>query len=239
MYVTARQLEELHKANGHVTLPRAARLTPLAVDWLKAKRVVIQFELEAAPAASAAVSAQPQSVACPCGSPAEATRSTGGCGCDHEHSHQLGATTATSSRTLLWWCDGPCGPAKAALVDQAKASDLRPSPVPNDPGKLVVAIKTFAAEVKAGRAAGGVLVVKTGAAAVVYANRCPSLRAILGTCRDAVDQGVLQLAANVLVIEHPYVTLHQARNLLGAFVRGQKQVSEDVRRQLADLASCG
>jgi ribose 5-phosphate isomerase RpiB len=232
MFVTARQLEELHETNGHVTLPRAARLTPLAVDWLRHNRVTVQFELEASGAAVVASAITPPASECRCGGPAGAKHS-GGCGCDQ------GSMPATSSRTILWWCDGPCGPAKAALVDQAKASDLRPSPVSNEASKLVAAIKQLAGEVKARRAAGGVLVVKTGAAAVVYANRCPSLRAILGTCRDAVDQGVGQLAANVLVIEHPYVTLHQAKNLLGAFVRGQKQMSEDVRRQLQELASCG
>jgi ribose 5-phosphate isomerase RpiB len=232
MFVTARQLEDLHRTNGHVTLPRAARLTPLAVDWLRAKRVVVQYELEVSDAAAVAPATQGPSSQCPCGGASEAP-STGGCGCDHGGAH------AAASRALLWWCDGPCGPTKAALVDQAKASDLRPSTVPNDAGKLVAAIKHLAAEVKAGRAAGGVLVVKTGAAAVVYANRCPSLRAILGTCRDAVDQGVAQVAANVLVIEHPYVTLHQARNLLAAFARGRKPLPEDVRRQLRELATCG
>ena len=41
MIVTARQLEDLYRANGsngHVVLPYRARLTPLAQDWVKAKR---------------------------------------------------------------------------------------------------------------------------------------------------------------------------------------------------------
>ena len=32
MIFTARQLEDLHRTNGHVVLPYGARLTPLAVD---------------------------------------------------------------------------------------------------------------------------------------------------------------------------------------------------------------
>jgi ribose 5-phosphate isomerase RpiB len=145
----------------------------------------------------------------------------------------------TSSGLILWWCDGPCGQAKAALAAQARESNLQPMAVPEEPRQLVAAIKHLADEIKNDRAAMGVLVVQTGAAAVVYANRCPSLRAILGTCRDAVQQGVEQLAANVLVIEHPYQTLQQVRNLLGQFVRIRRELSDEVKQKLKDLSSCG
>ena len=74
---------------------------------------------------------------------------------------------------------------------------------------------------------------------MVYANRCPSLRAILGTCRDSVQQGLEQLAGNVLVIEHPYHTLQQVKNLLSLFLRSRRELSDDVKRQLQELASCG
>jgi len=46
MIVTARQLEDLHRAsgsNGHVTLPYRARLTPLGSDWVRAKKIVIGY----------------------------------------------------------------------------------------------------------------------------------------------------------------------------------------------------
>ncbi|MEO6436535.1 MAG: RpiB/LacA/LacB family sugar-phosphate isomerase, partial [Tepidisphaeraceae bacterium] len=155
----------------------------------------------------------------------------------------IDATMALNLPTLagqwLWWCDGPCGAAKAALAAQARETDLAPMPVTAEPKFLVAAIKHLAGEVKSDRAAGGVLLVQTGAAAVVYANRCPSLRAILGTCRDAVQQGVEQLAANVLVIETPYQTLPQTRNLLSQFVGGRRMLSNDVKRQLQELSSCG
>ena len=82
------------------------------------------------------------------------------------------------------------------------------------------------------------MLVQTGAAAVVYANRCPSLRAILGTCQDAVEQGVAQVAANVLVIEYPYKTLQQMKNMLGRFVKATRELSEEVKRQLQELSTC-
>lgn len=212
MIFTARQLEELHRTsggNGQITLPYRARLTPLATDFLRARKISIGYgDVEAAevPAAKAP-GTEP---------PAEG-----------------------SAAPFLWWCDGPCGPAKAAITALAKENPLRAMDEPADAGNLIRAIKSVAANVKAGRAAGAVLIVKSGAAAVVYANRCQSLRAILGTCIDSVDQGLRLVAANVLVIEHPYVTLQQAKNLTSRFLRGPRNIDEQLGRQLAEVASCG
>jgi hypothetical protein len=74
---------------------------------------------------------------------------------------------------------------------------------------------------------------------MLYANRCPSLRAVLGTCLEAVEQGVRLVAANLLVIEHPYKTLQQTKTLLARFVRGRRELSDDVVKQLSELSSCG
>ena len=209
MIFTARQLEELQKSNGHVRLPIGARLTPLANDWLRRRGMRVMYDGQSA--------SQP---------PAEATTAIG-----HPNPAVASAT--------LWWCDGPCGPAKAALAAQARETNLQPMNVTNETKYLVTALKHLAGEIRSDRAAAGVLLVQTGAAATVYANRCPSLRAILGTCREAVQQGVEQLAANVLIIEHPYQTLQQARNLLSLFLRSRRELSDDVKRQLQELASCG
>ena len=43
MIFTARQLEDLHKTNGHVTVPVGARVTPLAQDWLRQKKVTLKY----------------------------------------------------------------------------------------------------------------------------------------------------------------------------------------------------
>jgi len=56
---------------------------------------------------------------------------------------------------------------------------------------------------------------------------------------EAVEQGVRQVGANVLVIEYPYKTLQQVRNMLSRFTRGKRSLPEDVERQLQELASCG
>jgi hypothetical protein len=214
MILTARQLEDLHRqsgSNGQLTLPYRARLTPLAVDWVKAKKVVVGYSDVVANGESA----KPQA--------AEAVREAG---------------TGAGQGGFVYWCDGPCGPAKAALMAQSKESSLLALDTPADAKQLVAVIKHVASEVKGGRIAGAVLLVSNGALATVYANRCASLRAVMGTCLEAVEQGVQIAAANVLVIEYPYKTMAQVKNLLGRFVRGKRELGEEVRRQLAELASC-
>jgi len=211
MILSARQLEDLHKAaggSGQIVLPYRAKLTPLAADWVRQKKISIGY-------ADVCVDA-----------PAKA---------------ELAAKSAAvaSAGTLLWWCDGPCGPAKAAITMQAKASPLAPIDIAADAKKLAEVIRKLSAEVKAGKAIGGVLVLQSAAAAVVLANRCQSLRAIIGTCRDAVAEGLSIVGANVLILEHPYKTLQQMSNLLAQFARGTRSVSEDMKRQLAELTTCG
>ncbi|MGB7156531.1 MAG: hypothetical protein WBD40_00610, partial [Tepidisphaeraceae bacterium] len=43
MIFTARQLEDLHRTNGHVTVPVGTRMTPLAQDWLRAKKIAVKY----------------------------------------------------------------------------------------------------------------------------------------------------------------------------------------------------
>lgn len=222
MIVTARQLEDLHKqngSNGHVTLPYRARLTPLAGDWIRARKIVVGYgEMGASPGGGPSV-AKPQAA-----EPKEAAPGTG---------------SGSPAGAFLWWCDGPCGPAKAAVIAHERESSLRAIEHPADAKQLVKVIASVAAQVKSGRIQGAILLVQNGALATVFANRCPSLRAILGTSIDAVEQGVQQVAANVLIIEHPQKTLQQVKNLLSRFTRGKRSLSEDVQRQLQELASCG
>ncbi len=224
MIITARQLEDLHRqngANGHVTLPYRARLTPLAVDYIKQRKLVLGYSSVTAEKVVSAESTPAQN------QPLAASRIG------------AAATPTPSTGSLLYWCDGPCGPAKAAVVSAEKESNLCALAHPADPGQLIPVIKQIAIQVKSSRASGGILLVQHGAAAVVFANRCPSLRAALGTSLDAVEQAIQQAAANVLIIEYPTKTLQQVKNLLARFVKGNKQASENVNRQIQELTSCG
>src|SRR3954453_1868946 len=228
MFLTARQLEDLHRANGsngHVVLPYRARLTPLAADWVRSRKIALGYSDDGARPENgkATVNEPPTPLAVSqSGAPTTTT----------------GAGTAPSTGAILWWCHGPCGPAKAALVTQSKESPLRPIELPAEQRQTVPVIRALAVEIKNGRAAAGVLLVQSAAAAMVYSNRCPSLRAIVGTCLEAVEQGIQQVAANVLVIEHPHRTLHQVKSMLARFVRAGRELPEDVRRQLEELGRC-
>jgi hypothetical protein len=216
MIFTARQLQDLHKSNGHLTLPIGARLTPMAGDWVRSRKIAVAYEGQGG--ASSASTVAPAKAAPP---------------------PPVTSSAPALAGQILWWCDGPCGAAKAALASVAKESNLQPMPVNAEPKFLVGAVKHLAKEIKSDRAAAGILLVQSGAAAAVYANRCPSLRAIIGTCRDAVQQGLDLVGANVLIVETPHQTLQQAKNVISLFARMRRTPSEDVKRQLQELATCG
>jgi hypothetical protein len=209
MLYTARQLAELLKStggNGPIVLPYRARLTPLAMDWVRTKKIAIGY------------SESPQTKSA---TPAAAQ------------------APAPVTGEYLWWSDGPCGPAKAAIAMEARQSPLRELDIQAGPDALVAAIKTIAAAIKDGKAAGGLLLLQTSGSAVILANRCSSLRAIVGSSLETVDQGVNQLAANLVIIEQCRWSLPQVRNLVARFLRGKRQLSEDAQRQLTELSKCG
>lgn len=217
MFFTARQLEQLHRENGgRVTLPYRARLTPAAQDWVRLKKIAIGYSDDGKPSATTT------SAASAMGASKSAT-----------------VVAASPAGTMLWWCDGPCGAAKAAITAQEKEAILRPLDLPADAKQIVPAIKAIAAELKTGGAASAVIAVQNAAVAMVFANRCPSIRAVVGTCLEAVEQGIQQVAANVLVIEHPHKTFPQIKTMLARFARAKRELSPDVQRQLAELSSCG
>jgi hypothetical protein len=212
MIYTARQLEEMWKANGsngQVVLPYRARLSPMASDWIKSKRITIGYSDDG-----------PAKVESP--------------------SKENAAPPAVAAAgSFLWWCDGPCGTAKAALSAQARESNLGQIDIPSEPTKLVSVIRKIAEEIKSHKAPGALLMTQSAAAALVFANRCPSLRAIVGTCLETVEQGLNQVAANVLIIEYPHKTLQQIRNLISRFVKAKRELSEETKRSLQELATCG
>jgi hypothetical protein len=218
MIYTERQLQQMHKAHGRVVLPYRARLTPLAQDWIRARKIVIGYS-----------DAEALGEGEPPGEP------------------RLGRSLALANRqspaigdpVWLWWCDGPCGPAKAALLSVAREMGLAASSVGNHSKHLVEAVKQIATQANSGKVIGGVLLVSSASAALVYANRCRSLRAIVGTCLESVEHGLATVAANVLMIEHPHQSLSQVRNMLLRFCKARRELAEDVSRSLTELGTCG
>src|SRR5437763_9306717 len=98
MFITVRQLEDLHRqngSNGHVTLPYRARLTPLAQDWVRSSKIAVGYaDVDATSKSPTASSATLESSSKPAGK-------------------------------YLWWCDGPCGPAKAAIASLARETNAQ------------------------------------------------------------------------------------------------------------------
>src|SRR5205814_2752161 len=140
-------------------LPYRARLSPMASDWIKSKKITVGYSDDGSPPkADPTPREKPAPVAAP--------------------------------GSFLWWCDGPCGTAKAALSAQARESSLAEMDFLSEPGKLISVIRKLASEVKSNHAPGGLLMVSSAASALVYANRCSSLRAIVGTCLETVEQGI-------------------------------------------------
>jgi hypothetical protein len=209
MIFTARQLQDVHKSNGHVVLPYGARLTPLAVDWARAKKIAVGY------------------------GPDDLVKSS------TSPKREGEAPSEPSSAAFLWWCDGPCGAAKAAVGALAKESSLSAIDTPSDSKQLLPVIKKLAASVKEGKSTGGLLLVQSASAPTVLANHCPPLRAIVGTTLESLEAGIAQVAANVLIVEYPGKSFSQIKNLLSRFVRAKRNVSEDLKRQLEELASCG
>ena len=114
MIFTARQLEEMHKNNGHVTLPYRARLTPLAQDWIRQKKIEVGYaDVDTKTIASSETSAQSLAPSRPPGT------------------------------QYLWWCDGPCGPAKAAIMAQSKESGIAELQIASEAGQIVPATKSM------------------------------------------------------------------------------------------------
>jgi ribose 5-phosphate isomerase RpiB len=244
---TARQLEQLHTTNGHVTLPYHARLTPAAQDWVRARRIAVEYtDGETAPESSpsrepgtGSVSARPQGGACSRCNAADSPALRAGAKQAHESTSKQ-EHHSTSRGAFLWWCDGPCGTAKAAILAHARDANLLPVEVGADPASTAAAVKHVALEVNSGRVTGAIFAVGHGAAAMVMANRCASLRAVLGTCLDSVDQAVRRVGANVLVLEHSHRTLMEMRNMIRRFTSAQvRDVAPDVERQLRELSACG
>jgi ribose 5-phosphate isomerase RpiB len=227
VFFTARQLQELHKSNGHVTLPYRARLTPAARDWVRANKTEVgysdgEYLTEREKSGSDAPDGRNT-----------ASRTFSG------FSAALASSAGKPHVALLWWCDGPCGPAKAALMELAKQSHLLAIDQQTDPKTVIAVVRHLSEEVKAQRVSGGILLVQHGALAMLAANRCSALRAVLATSIQAVDEAAKQIAPNVLVIEHPGKTLPQVRNMLVRFAKSSREMSQELVRQLKELAACG
>ena len=121
---------------------------------------------------------------------------------------------------VVWWWDGPCPRAKAALMMQESFLNLRAITTSSDVSHTAIAVRRVADEISARRADAGVLLVQSAGAATVHANRLNELRAVVATTADSLDAAMKSIKPNVLILEHLDHTLAQMSNMLTRFLRG-------------------
>lgn len=143
---------------------------------------------------------------------------------------------ASSPSSWLWWIDGQCSAVHE--VTRQMQGQLRPLAAGPHASALPQVVRDIASALKTKQIAGAFLFVPNAARAMCYANRCSSIRGVVGTCGEAVEQGVTELGANLLVMEYP----HQGPRAMAAMMQRMMQqtpgASPSVERDLADLHRC-
>jgi len=145
------------------------------------------------------------------------------------------STTAPSN--WMWWIDGQC-PVVNEIVGTHR-DQLQSIAASRASTSLGQVVRELASAVKAKRVAGGILFVHNAARAMCFANRCQSLRAVVGTCGEAVEQGITDLGANVLVVEYPHHGLRSMGAMVSRVLQQPPAAPAAVLRDLGDLHRCG
>lgn len=140
-------------------------------------------------------------------------------------------------RPWLWWMDGPCD--IVTQIVAARTARLQHSTSGMVPNSLSQVIRDLASGLKSGRVEGGLLFVNNAARAMCFSNRCNSIRAVLGTCGDAVEQGIAELGANVLLLEYPHVAPRAMEAMVDRILMQAPVPQPQTQRDLADLHRCG
>ncbi len=142
-----------------------------------------------------------------------------------------------SSLLWMWWIDGSC-PVVQDVTNERRAR-LRASSANRLPGSLAQVVRELSSAIRARQVAGGILFVHNAARAACLANRCASIRAVVGTCGEAVEQGISELGANVLIIEYPHHGHRSVSSMVDRMMQQGPQAPAAVERELADLHRCG
>lgn len=104
--------------------------------------------------------------------------------------------------------------------------------------KAAQMLKRAATAIKNGEAEVLVCFVKSGAVVNCMANRCPSLRAVVGTCEETVQQAIAELGVNVLIVEAPHHDGPGMRAVVDHFLRGQRTLPNAIAEQIKELGQC-
>lgn len=135
-----------------------------------------------------------------------------------------------------WWIEGHC-PAVDEITS-ARRARLRMIGASRSSASLDEVVRHVAGAIKGKQVVGALLFVPSAARAVCMANRCAAIRAVVGTCGEAVEQGIRELGANVLVLEYPHVGPAAMAAMVDRIMAQAPQAPPHVERQLADLSRC-
>lgn len=150
------------------------------------------------------------------------------------------ATNHAANATLpwMWWIDGAC-PVVSQVTAERGSQLARAASLGSGTAALGQVVRDLAAAIKSHRVLGGLLFVHNAARAMCLANRCQSIRAVVGTCGEAIEQGITELGANVLVIEYPHHGPRAVAAMVDRFMQQPPRVPPAVERELAELHRCG
>lgn len=143
------------------------------------------------------------------------------------------AAMSVGGRPWLWWAEGHC-PAVVATTAGLTGQMVHSGAARSEAG-LVQALRDIAAGVRSRSLRGGVVFVRSAARAAVLANRSPALRAVVGKCPEAVEQGIAEVGANVLIIEYPHTGADRLASMVTRIVQTQPQTTPHMERELADM----
>ena len=145
---------------------------------------------------------------------------------------------ANATLPWMWWIDGSC-PVVAQVTGERGSQLTRAVSLGSGSAALGQVVRDLASAIKSHRVLGGLLFVHNAARAMCLANRCQSIRAVVGTCGEAVEQGIAELGANVLVIEYPHHGPRAVAAMVDRFMQQPPRVPPAVERELAELHRCG
>ena len=144
-----------------------------------------------------------------------------------------GHSAAVTERPWLWWADGFC-PAVQEMTGEMRGRVEAMSAERSARGLLRV-LGELNRRVQEGRVSGGLLFVQSSVLAACYANRCRALRAVVGMSEEAVERGVRELGANVLIVEYPRVSPQAMRQMVQRMVQSDPKAPGPLQRDLREL----
>ncbi len=130
----------------------------------------------------------------------------------------------TDNKWLFWSC---CSQLNQFELPAIPKVSIKTSAVKSGTDYLLAAIRNLNHLISNGGVKGGILVVNTSAKAVYAANRYNNMRAIVGSFPKTVEDGIQQLAANVLILENTVLGQIAIAEMIKLFVISKRPLNPE------------